>query len=48
VHGASGRELVHDHAAISVDHGEQVVEVVRDSSGEPSDAFQPLRLLELF
>ena len=42
-----GRQRFEDQVAIPVDDGEQVVEVVRHTSGEPADAFEFLRLSEL-
>ena len=41
------RELVeHEQLRIADDHGEQVVEVVRDAAGELADGFHLLRLDE--
>jgi hypothetical protein len=31
-----------EHLQVALDHGEQVVEVVRNAAGELADAFQPL------
>src|SRR5690606_37710264 len=33
---------------VSLDDGQEVVEVVRDASGEPSERLEALRLVELF
>ncbi len=39
------RQLV-EHLQVALDHGEQVVEVVRDAAGELADALQPLRMAQ--
>ena len=40
-------EVVDDHLRVAQDHGQDVVEVVRDSSGEAPDGLHLLRLTKL-
>ena len=42
-----GRHFVQHQRAGAGDHGQQIVEVVRDATCQPSHRFQPLRLLQL-
>ena len=41
------RKVLDEHVAVAVDDGQQVVEVVRDATGEATEGFQLLRLLQL-
>ena len=45
--GAVGIEAAGEEIGIAIDDGEQVIEIVSDTAGEASDAFQFLRLAEL-
>ena len=41
------RQLVERQFAAAVDHGQQVVEIVRDATGEPTNRFEVLCLIQL-
>ena len=45
--GSSGIEIVQHQVAVPENHGQQIVEVVRDAAGQPPDGFHLLRLLVL-
>src|SRR3954469_14388474 len=40
-------ETVHDEIGVSADRDEEVVEIVRDTAGEPAERFHLLRLPQL-
>jgi len=42
-----GSELVEENLRVAADHGEQIIEIVSDSSGETADRFHFLRLTKL-
>ena len=44
---AAGRERVLEHARVAADHGQQIVEVVRDAAREAADRVHLLRLAQL-
>ena len=43
-----GRDMSREHFAVTVDDGEQVVEIVCDATRQPADRIEPLRVHERF
>ena len=48
VQRAARRQFVFERFAVSDDHAEQIIEIVRDSAGKLADRFHFLRLAKLF
>ncbi len=42
-----GRKLIQEQVRIAIDHGQKIIEIVSDSTGQPPDRFDLRRLLKL-